>query len=141
MMPISFLVVGTPQGKGRARACRRGKFIRHYTPEKTAAYEAEIKKAAICALSGRGPFKGPVNLHMRAVFPIPESWSKRKKQAAIAGEILPTVKPDADNIIKAWADGMNGLIYKDDKQIADITFKKRYGLQPFVLATISEVRP
>ena len=39
---------------------------------------------------------------------------------------MPTVKPDVDNILKACADAMNNIVYLDDKQIVDVTVRKRY---------------
>ncbi len=42
------------------------------------------------------------------------------------GEILPTKRPDADNIIKIILDALNGSIYHDDAQICNIYFTKKY---------------
>jgi Holliday junction resolvase RusA-like endonuclease len=50
----------------------------------------------------------------------------------MAGDILPIVKPDADNIIKIICDGLNTVAYKDDKQIIDIYFTKKYSDRPRV---------
>ena len=36
----------------------------------------------------------------------------------------PTLKPDADNIAKAVCDALNGIAYKDDKQINCLTVDK-----------------
>ena len=56
----------------------------------------------------------------------PESWSGKKKAAAIAREIFPTTKPDVDNVIKGLFDACNDVVFKDDKQVVDLTVKKRY---------------
>ena len=37
---------------------------------------------------------------------------------------FPTLKPDADNIAKAVCDALNGIAYKDDKQITCLTVDK-----------------
>ena len=42
--PVTITLAGDPQGKGRARAFRRGSFIGHYTPEKTRSYEGMIRQ-------------------------------------------------------------------------------------------------
>ena len=42
------------------------------------------------------------------------------------GEMLPTKKPDVDNIIKIILDSLNGLAYKDDAQIVARTCQKLY---------------
>ena len=36
----------------------------------------------------------------------------------------PTLKADADNIAKAVCDALNGIAYKDDKQIVSLTVLK-----------------
>ena len=41
-------------------------------------------------------------------------------------EILPTSKPDVDNVIKGIFDAMNEIVWKDDKQAVDVSIRKRY---------------
>jgi Holliday junction resolvase RusA-like endonuclease len=57
----------------------------------------------------------------------------------LAGEVKPAKKPDADNVIKAFTDAMNGVVYKDDVQIVKGNFSKSYGPAAMVCATIREV--
>ena len=38
--------------------------------------------------------------------------------------LQPTLKPDTDNIAKIICDGLNGIAYKDDKQIVSLTVLK-----------------
>jgi Holliday junction resolvase RusA-like endonuclease len=63
---------------------------------------------------------------------VPISWSKKKAAAALAGQVLPTRKPDADNVVKAVFDGMNGVVWRDDVQAVDLQLRKRYGTTPGV---------
>src|SRR5260370_10883946 len=137
--PITISLMGAPQGKGRARAFMRGGHIGHYTPEKTRTYEGMIRTAAMDELAGRLPFDEPVEFVLRAVFPVPASWSERKRQMAITGDIKPGKKPDLDNIAKAWNDALNGVIYRDDSLICQMTLDKRYGPQPLVVVTVKPV--
>jgi Holliday junction resolvase RusA-like endonuclease len=134
--PVTIFLAGTPQGKGRARAFRRGSFIGHYTPEKTRSYEGMIRSAAMDAMAGRMPFEEPVELTMRAIFAVPVSWSKRQKARAILHEIKPAKKPDYDNILKAWSDAMNTVVFRDDALIVRVEFEKVYGHQPVVVVTV-----
>jgi Holliday junction resolvase RusA-like endonuclease len=68
-----------------------------------------------------------------AVFPVPDSWSAKKRAAALAGDIRPTKKPDLSNIQKALEDGMNAVVFKDDSQITESGgSKKIYGELPCV---------
>lgn len=137
--PVTIVLSGDPQGKGRARAYRAGNFIKHYTPEKTRTYEGMIRTAAMDAMVGREPITAPVELQLRAVFSVPQSWSQKKRVAAITGDIKPAKKPDIDNVIKAWTDAMNGVVFADDCQIVKGTFEKKYGPAPLVVVTIKPI--
>lgn len=39
-------------------------------------------------------------------------------------EVLPTKKPDYDNIIKVILDALNGVVYHDDSQVYRVYLKK-----------------
>lgn len=137
--PVTITVAGDPQGKGRARAFRRGNFIGHYTPEKTRTYEGIIRSIAMDAMGPRTPIESPVEIDLSIIFAVPASWSQKKRAQALAGEVKPAKKPDADNVIKAFTDAMNGVVYKDDVQIVRGQFSKSYGPAAMVCATIREV--
>lgn len=137
--PVTISLSGDPQGKGRARAFLRGGHIGHYTPEKTRSYEGMIRTAAMDAMGNKPPIDAPVEFVMRAIFAIPASWSQRKRDAALVGDIKPGKKPDLDNIAKAWNDALNGVVYRDDSLIVKATFEKRYGPQALVVATVRAV--
>ena len=44
----------------------------------------------------------------------------------LSGEIKPTKKPDIDNITKCILDGLNGVAYRDDTQVVEVSAKKIY---------------
>jgi Holliday junction resolvase RusA-like endonuclease len=136
---ITISLAGAPQGKGRARAFVRGGHVGHYTPEKTRSYEGMIRTAAMDALGSRPPLDEPIEFVLRAVFPVPASWSARKQQQAIAGQIKPGKKPDLDNIAKAWNDALNGVAYRDDALIVRMALEKHYGPQPLVMVTVQPI--
>jgi Holliday junction resolvase RusA-like endonuclease len=137
--PVTVTLAGAPQGKGRARAFIRAGHVGHYTPEKTRTYEGMIRTAAMAEMVGRAAFDGPVELVLRAIFAIPSSWPQRKKQQAMVGSVKPTKKPDLDNIAKAWKDGLNEVVYRDDAQIVRTVQEKRYGPAPLVVVTVRAV--
>ncbi|MFC4162002.1 RusA family crossover junction endodeoxyribonuclease [Chitinimonas lacunae] len=140
MTQIRFVIPGAPQGKGRPRASARRvgakTVVRMYTPEKTVSYEGQIAAAAAQAMAGRQLLEGPVLLSLDICFPVPASWSKRKQAQALAGELAPTKKPDIDNVAKAIADGVNGIVWVDDVQVCEIHARKRYGQTPGVIVVI-----
>lgn len=136
MRLIEFSVPGQPQGKGRARVSTYGGFARAYTPEKTAAYESLIKQRYV--LSRQEKLAGALKMSLRAYYAIPQSFSRKKRIAAVNGEIRPVVKPDMDNVIKVVCDALNGLAYDDDRQITEITARKYYGEEARVEIEITE---
>ncbi len=129
---VVFSLAGHPQGKGRARAVRRGNFIGHYTPEKTRSYEGMLRHEATVAMAGRAPFDVPVAIVISAHFDVPASWSKPKRAAALANQSKPGKKPDLDNIVKAVVDACNGVVFKDDALIVRSECAKVYGATPCV---------
>jgi Holliday junction resolvase RusA-like endonuclease len=76
------------------------------------------------------PHAGPVSLNVIVYLPIPASKSKKWQAAALSREILPTKKPDLDNLLKHLKDCMKGIFYLDDKQIIAVQAFKYYAMQP-----------
>lgn len=87
-------------------------------------------------MDGQALLEGPVELRLLIDVAIPASWSKKKQAQALAGELLPTTKPDVDNIVKAIGDGLNGVVWRDDSQVSDVIARKRYAEKPQVRVQI-----
>lgn len=139
--PIRVFVPGLPQGKGRPRLriVKGGNgqhFASAYTPAKTRSYEGVIATAASTAMNGQPPLTCPVLLDIVAVMPVPQSWPSWKRAAALAGAVMPTTKPDMDNVEKAILDGFNEVVWKDDVQVVDCKKQKRYGEVPGVTVVV-----
>lgn len=116
---LEFSVPGEPKGKARPRVTRGG---HAYTPKETVMYENLIRTAFVDAYPDAVPLDVPVKVFINAEFPIPKSWSKKKK--ASAGYV--TKKPDIDNIVKAVFDGLNGVAWTDDAMVASVEAEKHY---------------
>ncbi len=140
---VRFSVPGEPVAKARARSVplmRGGKpvigaggrpVILHHTPDKTVRYENLVKLAAREAMGSRAPSDAALQLTVHAVFTIPASWSQRKRAAAIGTPV--TKRPDLDNVVKAVKDGCNGVVWRDDCQVASLGgTRKVYGEWPRV---------
>ena len=126
-----FIVNGAPRGKQRARTfynARMGK-MQSITPEATKDYESLIRWSFTQA-GGKYMGDKAIALHVLAVYPIPKSFSKSKRQQAEEGKMRPRVKPDVDNIAKAVLDALNGVCYADDKQVVAFSLCKIYGTEP-----------
>lgn len=133
---ITFTVPGQPQGKGRPRVGKRGEHARLFTPAKTVAYEGLVAHEAAAAMAGRPLIEGAVEVQFVIACQVPASWSQKKQRMALAGEIRPTTKPDADNVIKAVFDGCNGVVWKDDVQAVGGGWRKVYDATPGVRVQI-----
>ena len=141
MNEIHIVVPGEPVGKGRPRAFQtRGarRTIKMHTPEKTRAYEDAVALAGKLAMQGREPLGGPVAMRLDIFMPIPASWSKAKREAALLSSVMPISKPDASNVLKAVEDALNGIAYIDDSQIIDVWVRKRYSHEARIELTVSQ---
>jgi len=108
-----FTVPGRPRGKERPRMGRNGKF---YTPKQTRDYEESV------AWFARNAYKeDPTELPVRLDLIIRSSKSRA----------------DISNILKSIEDGMNEIVYLDDKQIKEIHILRVEGDGEGVDVTVS----
>jgi Holliday junction resolvase RusA-like endonuclease len=138
---IAFVVPGQPIGKGRPRIGKVGQHARMFTPAKTASYEGLVAHAAHAAMAGRALLDVPVTVAMRIECMVPASWSAKKQRRALDGEIRPGTKPDADNVIKAIFDGINGVVWRDDSLVCELHMRKLYSAAPQVAVEVWPVHP
>ena len=113
--PISFIVPGRPVPKGRPRVVRGHAF----TPAATVA--AERKIALIARIAGARPIGGPVSI--RAIF----IFADRRTRG------------DVDNLSKLALDALNGVAFKDDRQVVRLYATIAEGPKPFTAITITPV--
>ena len=132
---IRFEVAGEPVAKGRARSAMIGGRMAHYTPTKTKAYEQQVAWAAKQAMGSAGPLAGAVSVSITAIFGIPQSWSKKRREAVLGRD--KTSRPDLDNIIKSIGDGCNGIVWNDDSQITYLSCAKMYANKPCVIVEVT----
>lgn len=122
-MKVSFTVKGEPVGKGRPRFTKSG---RTFTPAKTSVYEQKVRNA-YWAECGNYSFKDDaIAVKIHAFYKIPKSTSKILKGKMADGHLKPTKLPDADNVMKAIFDALNGIAYEDDRFIIQAMFEKDY---------------
>lgn len=134
--------MGAPLGKGRPRFTTIGGFARAFTPKATRDYENRLKAAGIEAMAGRECLDEAVSLVVRAFMPIPASFSRKKREAALAGDLMPTGSPDLDNLLKVY-DGLNyhaprfkgdrekrPIVWRNDSQIVSMQAIKVYSDRP-----------
>jgi Holliday junction resolvase RusA-like endonuclease len=137
MASAHLVIPGEPIAKGRPRATVRGGKVRTFTPERTREAEAYVIRLAAERWAGP-PLSGPVRLRVEAFFPIRASWSKARQASEVGQPHL--IKPDADNLLKLYADALNGIAYEDDAQIFDGRCLKWWAPMPRVEIHLTEVR-
>lgn len=141
---LSFTVPGEPIAKARPKATTIGGFARMYTPKTTVRFESLVRLAFVeeaertnrqRASLGFETLTFPVDEQMVQVeitfgLPIPKSMPKWRRAFALLGALQPTTKPDLTNLAKAIEDGLNGVAYRDDSQIVELTLRKVYAETP-----------
>lgn len=133
-MRVVFVIKGEPRGKGRPRFTKNGHV---YTPAETINYETVV------GLSYRNSAKGykftsPVKVTIKAYHKPPKK-SKKVVESMLNGHILPTKKPDADNIAKIILDGLNHIAWDDDTQVVEMMVTKQYSAEPMVAVIVEEI--
>lgn len=105
------------------------------------AVKAEMRRITRAVKDGipAEPITGPVQCSIKIRHPMTQEQSKRHV-AELANENfeLPhTVKPDADNSIKAILDTLTRCrFWTDDSQVCDLNIHKRYGVTPGIWIAI-----
>ena len=135
MAIIELEVLGEVVGKQRPRLTKTGHV---YTPRKTASYEAYIRLAFQEKYPDFKPLEEALKLEIIAYYPIPKSVAAKKREAMLSNQVLPTKKPDIDNVLKSVLDALNGIAYKDDVFITDISISKRYAEMPKIVIKIEK---
>lgn len=118
---MRIFIPGKAKGKGRPRFYN-GHAI---TPQDTRDYETMI------AMNWKA-YKGgyyesePLKIDIIVNVLVPMSRKKKERMDIARGILKPTIKPDVDNIAKIVLDGLNGVAYKDDKQVTELRVRKQY---------------
>lgn len=134
---VQFNVSGSPQGKARARTLKSG---RSYTPKKTVDYENLVRSCFLKSEHETWFDKEPLSVQIIAHYGIPKSTTKKDRALIADYKLLPTKKPDTDNIAKIVCDALNGVAYGDDAQIVRLFVSKDYTVhEPSVEVMIEQV--
>lgn len=135
---IKIVLAGAPLGKQRVRFTEEGH--RPFTPQKTVNYEGRLAHAGQVAMEHAGLplLEGPLRVGLEIRMQVPASKPQKWRTQALAGAILPTRKPDADNVAKLL-DALNLIVWGDDAQIIDLHVTKRYHAAPALVVTVEEL--
>ena len=136
---VFFDVPGEPRGKGRPRSFLQKGRIVHTTPPETRKYEADIRQRAKLAMRSKPVTRLPVVVDITIRVSVSQSWPAWKRELALSDRILPTAKPDDDNVVKAIKDGLNEVVYHDDCQSVSLNVQKIFDVNPGVGVEVYEV--
>ena len=117
-----YVIKGEAIAKGRPRFTKRGHI---YTPATTKKYETKVKASLI--EQGAEPTLKACRVNINVYKGYLKSWTKKQLEQAKSQDLHAKKKPDVDNYAKAILDGANGLLFKDDAQIVELTIRKQYG--------------
>lgn len=119
MVGEAHAIAEVPEVVGKQRPRYSRKLGRPYTPSKTRVFEEMVRKAWREQVGeGWAAFDGSVTVTVSVTRELaksnPKKWAGRQD----------VQKPDADNVMKAVLDALNGLAYADDRTITCETAMK-----------------
>ena len=129
MKQFAFTVPGKPVGKMRPRVVKRGNFATKPTVE----YEKLIRQRAIDA--------GVEMMNYCRVFIAVYLPMRKKEYKTKPNEWLePRKRPNLDNICKSVLDAIEGVAFKNDKDVMSVEMEYRFAkhLQPSLSIWIAE---
>ena len=125
----------TPQTKERPRFnIKTGKA---FTTNKTRDFEEALKWEYV-KNKGKNFEDKFIEVELIFAFTPPKSWSNKKTNEAIKGNIRPT-KSDIDNYIKAVLDSLNTVAYSDDRYVYKVSAIKKYDTEDYIEINIKEM--
>ena len=131
MNPITYVLAGTPIPLARPRFANGRCFDSQFA-------EKNDNRMDIYRQHGKQPsYQGPLRIEFRFFFPFKESLTQAQRdELAFTSHVF---VPDLSNLIKFYEDICTGILYKDDRSIAEIVAFKRYDHIPRTEFTITEL--
>jgi len=116
---IAFTIVGFHSSQ-TARRIGRG---RMYTNDAGKNYRHMVQTLA--RVKCKEPYDCPVKVELQVRYAAPKR-PKWLREACLSGHILPTTKPDAQNMGKEIYDSLEGIVYHNDSYICQETMSAYY---------------
>jgi Holliday junction resolvase RusA-like endonuclease len=96
-------------------------------------FQLEIKKQ----YENNLPLTIAVKFDYTFLFPIPESFSNKKKKSILEGRVQHIKRPDLTNCMKFTEDCFKEIVIKDDSQVIESAARKMYDMLPRTIVVIS----
>lgn len=124
---IEFFVHGTPVPQGSKRVIRGNVIemggIRLRDWRLRCAEQCQEK------MNGTPLMKGPVSVRATFYVPRPKSHYRTGRNAHLLRDgapLAPDTRPDSDKLARALLDGLTGVAFRDDGQVARLWIEKRW---------------
>lgn len=128
--PVCFFVAGSPKPKGSHRAfVVRGRAVVAPASTGERAWRDRVTDCARAAMAGRVPLEGPVCITLEFYSLRPKGHYRTRKGLTVRRDgmqLRPTSAPDGDKLWRSVGDALNGVCYRDDRQVCEATVRKRY---------------
>lgn len=122
-MIVKIIVPGEPIPKPRAKGWfnKKTNILHHYYAKATgiAQFEEHVRNLAFKEFPA--PVDGSVRLDVLFVFPRLKGMVWKTKPMPRVDKLT---KPDYDNLLKSCTDAMNGIVFRDDGQVAHGSWDK-----------------
>lgn len=123
---------------GKERPRYSAKTHRMYTPTRTSTFEEKVKSVFLEKYNIEiAPTEKSLEAIIKVYFEIPKSFNKKKRTSLMYTPY--DKRPDCDNLAKSILDALNGLAYKDDKQITYLSIEKLYGEENKIEVDLEEI--
>ena len=136
---FDFHIMPVPKERPRVVKDKVTGKVRTFTPERTTAFHKDVHLVVDSVMGDRQLMSGPLHIDMTFKMPLPQSWPKWRKAAAIDGIIRPTGRPDMDNLEKALLDAFNDHLIADDSLVVERFAKKIYAISPGIEVRIDRL--
>lgn len=118
---LHLIIPGVPVAQPRPRGTAKGgKRVHVYQAKKTHAihtFKATAKIVASAAMKGSPPWTEPLSISVQFVFGRVNRLNHKKYPT---WRLPMSVTPDIDNLLKAVLDGLNGVLWADDRQVCKV---------------------
>lgn len=128
---LKFTVYGTPAQMGSKKAFVRGNraIITDDNSQKRKQWASAVASAAADHMRGASLLHGPIQLTVTFFFARPKSHfgtGKNADQLKSSAPVVHAQSPDLDKLIRCLGDALTGIVYLDDRQIANIVAARRW---------------
>lgn len=121
--PLVFAYEGDLVAKERPRKGKNGKM---FTPQRTRNFEKKVAEWGMLNMAGMGPLSFPIKVSLLILDQTNDQDAVLHSQCGLTYN----TKSDIDNYEKSILDGLNKVVWRDDKQVCEVVKQRRWALAP-----------